>query len=148
MRQDRAGALARPYSLRVVGIARNVAVDGATRHAIDAMPHAHYKVRAGWLQILAFPCNQFLKQESGTSEEILAGARSRGFDGAGMHLMKKVKVNGPAADEVFLFLKAEAPCQIKWNRRLLCGGRRRHRGVVRRRAPPRPHGAARRAFLA
>ena len=44
------------------------------------------------LQILAFPCNQFLKQESGSAEEILAGARSRGFDGAGMHLMKKVKV--------------------------------------------------------
>ena len=32
-----------------------------------------------------------------------------------MHLMKKVKVNGPDADEVFLYLKAEAPCQIKWN---------------------------------
>ena len=32
-----------------------------------------------------------------------------------MHLDEEVKVNGPAADEVFLFLKAEAPCQIKWN---------------------------------
>ena len=60
------------------------------------------------LQILAFPCNQFLKQESGSAEEILAGARGRGFDGAGMHLMKKVKVNGPDADAVFLFLKQEA----------------------------------------
>ena len=51
----------------------------------------------------------------GSAEEILAGARGRGFDRAGMHLMKKVKVNGPDADAVFLFLKQEAPCQIKWN---------------------------------
>ena len=45
----------------------------------------------------------------------MEGARGRGFDGNGMHLMKKVKVNGPDADAVFLFLKQEAPCQIKWN---------------------------------
>ena len=67
------------------------------------------------LQILAFPCNQFLSQESGSNEAILAGARGRGFDGPGFHLMKKVKVNGPQADEVFLFLKDKAPCSIKWN---------------------------------
>mmetsp|Transcript_19942 Transcript_19942/g.51840 ORF Transcript_19942/g.51840 Transcript_19942/m.51840 type:complete len:113 (-) Transcript_19942:14-352(-) len=79
------------------------------------MVKLHQAYGARGLHILAFPCNQFLKQESGSAEEILAGARSRGFDGEGMHLMKKVKVNGPDADEVFLYLKAEAPCQIKWN---------------------------------
>ena len=31
------------------------------------------------LHILAFPCNQFLKQESGSAEEILEGARGRGL---------------------------------------------------------------------
>ena len=40
--------------------------------------------------------------------------------------------------------RGPVPDQVEL-RRLLCGRRRRHRGVVRRRAPPRPHGAARRA---
>ena len=72
--------------------------------------------------------NQFLKQESGSAEEILAGARGRGFDGAGMHLMKKVKVNGPDADEVFLYLK-QGPCRSSGTSAPTCGRRRRHRGV-------------------
>ena len=128
MRQDRVGALAASfYYLRVVrvGIARHVNVASMAPRATPSTrcPTQHYKgmvklnqaYGARGLQILAFPCNQFLKQESGSAEEILAGARSRGFDGDGMHLMKKVKVNGPDADAVFLFLKQEAPCQIKWN---------------------------------
>ena len=91
MRQDRVGALAASfYSLRVVrvGIARHVNVASMAPRATPSTrcPTQHYKglvklnqaYGARGLQILAFPCNQFLKQESGTSEEILAGARGRG----------------------------------------------------------------------
>ena len=98
-----------------VSLVVNVASKCGLTPQYEGLQALHDELSPMGFTVLAFPCNQFLKQESGSAEEILAGARGRGFDGAGMHLMKKVKVNGPAADEVFLFLKAEAPCQIKWN---------------------------------
>ncbi|XP_057780511.1 probable glutathione peroxidase 5 isoform X2 [Salvia miltiorrhiza] len=68
-------------------------------------------------EILAFPCNQFLKQEPGSSQEAEQFACTR-FN-AEFPIFHKVKVNGPNAAPVYKFLKSnkKGHCgsSIKWN---------------------------------
>ncbi len=69
------------------------------------------------LEILAFPCNQFGKQEPGTNSEI-AEFCSTNY-GVSFQLFDKVDVNGDAAHPLYKFLKANAKGMInddiKWN---------------------------------
>ena len=72
-------------------------------------------------KVLAFPCNQFLKQEPGTEEEILKFV-DENFNGASKKLefFKKGDVNGPNTREVFSFLKYAMPYEdgstdVLWN---------------------------------
>lgn len=68
----------------------------------------------GKINILAFPCNQFGRQEPGTSEEILEFATEE--YGVEFTIMEKVDVNGPNASLVYKYLKAKAgPATIGWN---------------------------------
>lgn len=63
--------------------------------------------------ILAFPCNQFGKQEPGTADEIKDFASSKGVQ---FKLMEKIDVNGPDAHIVYKFLKAKTNTSaIGWN---------------------------------
>jgi glutathione peroxidase len=86
--------------------------------------------------VLAFPCNQFGKQEPGSAQQIAAfcDARFR----VTFPLMEKVEVNGPGAIDLYRWLKAQAPGvlgseAIKWNfTKFLVG---RDGRVVRRYAP-------------
>jgi glutathione peroxidase len=55
-------------------------------------------------QVLAFPCNQFGSQESGTCDEIKHFANEK-FK-VTFPMFYKVDVNGPSAHPVFRFLKA------------------------------------------
>ncbi|MCO7227226.1 redoxin domain-containing protein [Pleionea sp. CnH1-48] len=69
-------------------------------------------------EILAFPCNQFGKQEPGDNEAIKNFCMTR-FS-VTFPLFDKVDVNGEAAAPVFDYLKQEAPGilgskSIKWN---------------------------------
>ncbi|XP_059300913.1 probable glutathione peroxidase 5 [Lycium ferocissimum] len=68
-------------------------------------------------EVLAFPCNQFLKQEPGTSEEAQQFACVR-FK-AEYPIFQKVLVNGPDAAPVYQFLKSSKGgflgSSIKWN---------------------------------
>lgn len=69
-------------------------------------------------EILAFPCNQFLRQEPGTDQQIQDFACTR-FK-AEYPVFQKVRVNGPDAAPVYKFLKASKPglfgsSRIKWN---------------------------------
>ncbi|XP_075093895.1 putative glutathione peroxidase 4 isoform X2 [Nicotiana tabacum] len=68
-------------------------------------------------EVLAFPCNQFLKQEPGTSQEAQEFACTR-FQ-AEYPIFQKVRVNGPDAAPVYKFLKASKGgflgSRIKWN---------------------------------
>nr|GLL42649.1 GPX5 [Ipomoea trifida] len=68
-------------------------------------------------EILAFPCNQFLKQEPGTSEAAQDFACTR-FK-AEYPIFQKVKVNGADAAPVYKFLKSSkggfCGSSIKWN---------------------------------
>lgn len=65
---------------------------------------------------MAFPCNQFLYQESGSNADIKAFTERRGFQGSQTVLMNKVKVNGAGASPVFNFLKANSKTgAVLWN---------------------------------
>lgn len=67
--------------------------------------------------ILAFPCNQFGKQEPGSNEEILSFCRSD--YGVTFPIFDKIEVNGPGAHPIFKYLKEVLPDavngSIKWN---------------------------------
>ena len=87
-------------------------------------------------EVIAFPCNQFGKQEPGSADEI-ASFCDVNF-GLSFPLMGKIDVNGADADPLYDWLKAEAPGVfgskgIKWNlTKFLIG---RDGKVVRRYAP-------------
>ena len=59
------------------------------------------------LEILGFPCNQFGGQEPGTAEEI-ADFCSVNYS-VTFPILSKVDVNGPDADPLFTYLRAQAP---------------------------------------
>ncbi len=68
--------------------------------------------------MLAFPCNQFGKQEPGTNAEILAFAKSK-YD-VNFPMFAKLDVNGDDAAPLYRFLREEAPeadgsTAITWN---------------------------------
>ena len=69
-------------------------------------------------EVIAFPCNQFGKQEPGSADEI-ASFCDVNF-GLSFPLMGKIDVNGADADPLYDWMKAEAPGVfgskgIKWN---------------------------------
>ncbi|KAL6781387.1 GPX3 [Auxenochlorella protothecoides x Auxenochlorella symbiontica] len=74
------------------------------------------KFNSKGFEVLAFPCNQFGKQEPGTAEEIKAFAKSKG---ANFPLFAKINVNGSDADPLWKWLKGEKGGflvdGIKWN---------------------------------
>nr|NP_001140075.1 Probable phospholipid hydroperoxide glutathione peroxidase [Salmo salar]ACM09515.1 Probable phospholipid hydroperoxide glutathione peroxidase [Salmo salar] len=68
-------------------------------------------------KILAFPCNQFMSQESGTNEEIKCHIRDN--IKAEFDVFEKIDVNGKNAHPLYVFLKKKLPGflndSIKWN---------------------------------
>lgn len=65
------------------------------------------------VNILAFPCNQFGKQEPGTAEDIKAFAAKKRVQ---FTIMSKIDVNGPDASIVYKYLKhATGVDMITWN---------------------------------
>ncbi|MDO6428730.1 glutathione peroxidase [Thalassotalea sp. 1_MG-2023] len=78
----------------------------------------YQKYKDKGFEILAFPCNQFGKQEKGDNEAIQQFC-DLNFK-INFPLMDKVEVNGDNAAPLFTFLKKEAPGifgskSIKWN---------------------------------
>jgi glutathione peroxidase len=70
------------------------------------------------LEVLGFPCNQFLGQEPGSEEEIQNFCTKK-FQ-VSFPLFSKIAVNGPNAHPLYQFLRQEAKgligtTQIKWN---------------------------------
>ena len=79
---------------------------------------ALHKKHPGKFEILAFPCNQFGKQEPGTNEEIKKFAVDKyAFPGK---LFDKIKVNGEDAHPLWMWMQTTIPgllgtTSIKWN---------------------------------
>ena len=68
--------------------------------------------------VLAFPCNQFGKQEPGSDAEILEFATSK--YSVGFPMFSKIEVNGDGACDLYQFLKSEKSdedgnADIAWN---------------------------------
>ena len=61
------------------------------------------------LVIIGFPCNQFKEQDPGSDSEI-EGFCQLNY-GVTFQIMKKIDVNGPAAEPIFEYLKAQAPTE-------------------------------------
>ena len=77
---------------------------------------ADYKDRG--LEVVGFPCNQFLSQDPGSNEEIESFCQLN--YGVTFPMMAKVDVNGADADPLWKWLKSEKPGllgieAIKWN---------------------------------
>jgi glutathione peroxidase len=68
--------------------------------------------------VLGFPCNQFLAQEPGTSDEIGAFC-ARNF-GVSFPMFERIEVNGPGTHPLYAWLKDArrgvlGTKRIKWN---------------------------------
>jgi glutathione peroxidase len=96
----------------------NTASDCGFTPQYKGLQTLYSKYQAKGFEVLAFPCNQFKQQESGSNEEI------KNF--CDLHfnisfpLFSKIDVNGEDAHPLFSFLKNKAPGilgskNIKWN---------------------------------
>uniref|UniRef100_UPI0040535B8C De novo designed 2OBI-3 n=1 Tax=synthetic construct TaxID=32630 RepID=UPI0040535B8C len=100
-------------------IVTNVASQcGKTEVNYTQLVELHRKHRAEGLEILAFPCNQFGKQEPGSNEEIKAFCAQYNVT---FHMFSKIDVNGADAHPLWKWLKVQPNGQgvggnaIKWN---------------------------------
>jgi len=82
----------------------------------EQMQVIYSKYKDQGFEILAFPCNQFGKQEPGTNQQIREFAKSKG---ATFPIFDKIDVNGKNAHPLFVFLRSRLTgllgSSIKWN---------------------------------
>lgn len=105
------------YRGKVLLIANTASHCGFTPQ-YKGLEHLYQTYKDKGVEVLAFPCNQFGKQEPGSAEEINAFCE-RNY-GVTFPLFDKIDVNGDKADPLFAFLKQSAPGllgtkAIKWN---------------------------------
>ncbi|CAB4291734.1 unnamed protein product [Prunus armeniaca] len=105
------------YKGKVLLVVNVASKCGFTDTNYTQLTELYNKYKDKGLEILAFPCNQFLKQEPGTSKDAEEFACTRYK--AEYPIFKKVRVNGPEAEPVYKFLKASKTGflgnRIKWN---------------------------------
>jgi len=105
------------YKGKVLLVVNVASKCGFTDTNYTQLTELYSKYKDKGFEILAFPCNQFLKQEPGTSLDASEFACTRYK--AEYPIFKKVRVNGPDAEPVYKFLKGSKPGfmggRIKWN---------------------------------
>lgn len=84
----------------------------------EGLEQLYKKYQEKGLVILGFPCNQFGKQEKGSSEEIQEFCQVN--YGVSFPMFEKIEVNGKNAHPLFKYLKKELKggifgSRIKWN---------------------------------
>jgi glutathione peroxidase len=83
----------------------------------EGLEALHRKYAGRGFEVLGFPCNQFGHQEPGDAAEI-ASFCSLTYD-VSFPMMRKIEVNGPKADPLYVWLKKEKSGLlgggIKWN---------------------------------
>lgn len=85
----------------------NVASKCGLTPQYESLEALYQKYKDYGLEILAFPCNQFLEQEPGTNEEILDFC-SVNYN-VTFPLFDKIDVNGKEESPLYTFLKSKAP---------------------------------------
>jgi len=77
----------------------------------------HQEYQSKGLEVIGFPCNQFMNQEPLSNEEMVEQCEIN--HGVTFPLTEKVKVNGPGTHPVFKYLKKQLggtlTSAIKWN---------------------------------
>lgn len=81
------------------------------------LENLYTKYKDQGLVVLAFPCNQFGRQEPGTEENIITDCLN--VFNINFPVFSKVKVNGPETHPIFGYLKSQKrgflSSAIKWN---------------------------------
>ncbi|GAB5357546.1 hypothetical protein AAMO2058_000383500 [Amorphochlora amoebiformis] len=67
------------------------------------------------LEVLAFPCNQFGKEEPKSEADIKEFVQKKFGIPSGLNMMCKIDVNGPNTHPVYQHLKKAFPGDISWN---------------------------------
>ncbi|KAI3749353.1 hypothetical protein L2E82_19962 [Cichorium intybus] len=105
------------YEGKVLLIVNVASKCGLTNSNYTQLTELYRKYKDKGFVILAFPCNQFLKQEPGPIEETVQYVCER-FS-AEYPIFGKVKVNGTEATPLYKYLKANSGgymgASIKWN---------------------------------
>jgi glutathione peroxidase len=96
----------------------NVASKCGFTYQYEGLEKLYDKHRKNGLEILGFPCNQFLKQEPGTEKEIKAFCRLN--YGVNFPMFAKIDVNGDNQHPLYTYLKKHSSGflgtdVIKWN---------------------------------
>lgn len=73
----------------------------------EGLETLYKKYKDKGLEILDFPCNQFLGQAPGTNEELVQFCQLN--YGVTFKTFSKIDINGENADPLYKYLKAEAP---------------------------------------
>lgn len=105
------------YKGKVLLIVNTASACGFTPQ-YEGLQTVYQEFKESGLEVLAFPCNQFGKQEPGSDEEI-AEFCDLNFK-TSFPLFSKIEVNGDKAHPLYKLLKEEAPGilgteAIKWN---------------------------------
>lgn len=105
------------YQNKVLLIVNTASACGFTPQ-YAGLEQLYKQYKAQGLEVLAFPCNQFGKQEQGNAEEI-KGFCDLNFN-ISFDLFNKVDVNGENADPLYDYLTEQAKGilgskRIKWN---------------------------------
>ena len=75
----------------------------------DGLEAINEKYRDRGLVVIGFPCNQFKEQDPAGDAQIEEFCQLN--YGVTFQIMKKTDVNGPAAEPIFEYLKAQAPTE-------------------------------------
>lgn len=104
------------YEGQVVLVVNTASKCGLTPQ-YEGLQELHKELHGEGLEILGFPCNQFGKQEPGSSDDIAEFCQLN--YGVDFQMFDKVDVNGGDAHPIFKYLKDELPGtlgkKIKWN---------------------------------
>ncbi|XP_021280673.1 probable glutathione peroxidase 5 [Herrania umbratica] len=105
------------YEGKVLLVVNVASKCGFTDSNYTQLTDLYGKYKDQGLEILAFPCNQFLKQEPGTDQEVQQFACTRYK--AEYPIFRKIRVNGPKTEPIYKFLKSNKSgflgSRIKWN---------------------------------
>jgi len=95
----------------------NTATQCGLTPQFKGLEHLHKEYQAEGLEVIGFPCNQFMGQEPLSNEEMVEQCQVN--HGVTFSLTEKVKVNGPGTHPVFKYLKKQLggtlTSAIKWN---------------------------------
>jgi glutathione peroxidase len=117
-RADGTDLLLREYAGKVVLIV-NVASKCGLTPQYEGLEAMYRDLHERGLEILGFPCNQFMGQEPGTDAEIQEFCRTT-YD-VSFPVFGKVDVNGPQAHPLFQHLRRQTPLdgdgadEVQWN---------------------------------